>query len=376
MNVVDPARDVPQPVTIVGRAAAETPFVGPETLARSRGGGELIRLGANESAFGPAPAVFAAMVRSLSEINWYGDPEHAELRAALAVVHGRPENEILVASGIDDLLGLLVRAYVGADGTALATDGSYATFVYHVRGYGGRLATVPYLSDGRVDLDSLATAARANPPHLIYLANPDNPSGSMHGRAVVDAWLAALPPTSLVVLDEAYADFLDPLELSGAVPANVVRTRTFSKAHGLAGARIGYLLAAPAVVRALEKIRHHFGVARTAQAGALAALGEPAYLASVVARVAEGRADYAALGRRLGTPAQPSHTNFVCFDLGSQARAEAAVRGLLARGIFVRKPGRAPLSGWIRVSVGTPDQRERFAAAYAETLTDLSESSS
>jgi histidinol-phosphate aminotransferase len=345
------------------------PFVAPEELARRVGRTSLLRLGANESAFGPPPRALAAMRAELERTSWYGDPESTELREALADRHGCAPQNVTVGSGIDDLLGLAVRAYLAPGETTVATHGSYPTYVYHVLGYGARLESVPYAAGGALDLDALAARARETGARQIYLANPDNPSGAFAGRDEVGALLEALPPGVLLVLDEAYGDFVAREDLLGdEIDPRVVRLRTFSKAYGLAGARIGYALAAPEIIATFGKIRLQYGVNRTAQIGALAALAESAFVADVVAEVARGRAEYRALAQRLGLATLPSHTNFVCFDLGSRARAEAMVEALLVRGVFVRKPGAAPLDGHIRVTVGTQPERQTFAETFAEAL--------
>ena len=360
---------IPRPARVVAAVPAARPFIGPEELARRVGRRELIRLGANESAFGPPPAALAAMQAELAHTAWYGDPESAELRAALAARHGVHVEEILVASGIDELLALVVRAYLGDGEIAVATHGTYPTFAYHVTGFGSKVASVPYRDDGRVDLPALAALAQRERPRIVYLANPDNPSGTLAAASDVAAFLAALPRESLVILDEAYADFVPPEDVF--VPDSdprVVRMRTFSKAYGLAGARIGYALARRETIATLGKIRLQYGVNRTAQVGALAALAEHGFIADVVAEVARGRAEYAALAQRLGVRMVPSTTNFVCFDLGSRARAEAMVEAFLQNGIFIRKPGAPPLDGCIRVTVGAPAQRAAFAEVFAELV--------
>jgi histidinol-phosphate aminotransferase len=331
-------------------------------------------LGANESAFGPPPKALAAMRSELEHTSWYGDPESTELREALAQRHHcKPEN-ISVGAGIDDLLGLAVRAYLAPGDVTVATHGSYPTYVYHVHGYGARLETVPYTRAGAVDLAALGARVRTTGARQVYLANPDNPSGGFAARADVAAFVAALPPGVLLVLDEAYGDFVEPHELLPETnDARIVRMRTFSKAYGLAGARIAYALAAPEVVATFGKIRLQFGINRTAQIGALAALAETEFVASVIEEVERGRAHYRSLAEHHGLATLPSRTNFVCIDLGSRARAEALLEALLERGVFVRKPGAPPLDGHIRVTVGTPAERERFAAIFAEALAALEE---
>jgi len=350
------------------------PFVAPEELARRAGRTSLLRLGANESAFGPPPRALAAMRAELERASWYGDPESFALREALAARHGCGLEEIVVGAGIDDLLGLAVRAFLSPADVAVATFGSYPTYVYHVLGYGARLETVPYTSSGAIDLDGLVARAHATGARQVYLANPDNPSGAFAKRAEIEAFVDALPAGALLVLDEAYADFVAPHELlGGAVDPRIVRMRTFSKAYGLAGARVAYALAASEAIANFGKIRLQYGVSRDGQAGALAALEETEFVAGVVAEVARGREDYRVLAQTLGLATLPSHTNFVCIDAGSRARAEALLEALLQRGVFVRKPAAPPLDGHIRVTVGTPDERSTFAVALAEALATLEE---
>jgi histidinol-phosphate aminotransferase len=314
------------------------------------------------------------MRAAVEHASWYGDPESLDLRAALAERHGCAAERVVVGAGIDDLLGLAVRGYLGPGDVTVATLGSYPTYVYHVLGYGARLETVPYRSTGAIDLAALAQKVHETGARQVYLANPDNPSGAFAGRGDVEKWLASLPDGVTVVLDEAYADFVSADELLPETgDPRVVRLRTFSKAYGLAGARIGYAIAPREIVDTFGKIRLQFGVNRIAQAGALAALQETEFVKDVVAEVARGREDYIALAQVFGLATLPSRTNFVCIDLGSRARAEAAVDALLRHGVFVRKPGAAPLDGHIRVTVGTADERSAFAVAFAEALSHLEE---
>jgi histidinol-phosphate aminotransferase len=364
----------PQPTPQIREVPATTPFVAPEELARRVGRTSLVRIGANESAFGPSSRAIEAMRESLALTSYYGDPESFELRTALAARHGCAIENIVVGAGIDDLLGLIVRTYASRGDVALMSHGSYATFTYHVVGYGLALATVPPFEDGAIDLDALAAAAVDRRPKIVYLANPDNPSGTLADREAVARLRDALPPHALFVLDEAYADFVAPgALLPDGVDARTIRLRTFSKAHGLAGARIAYAIAAPEVIATFQKVRLHFGVSRTAQAGALASLGDTAFIAAVAAEVARGRDDYRALAARHGLRTLPSHTNFVCIEVGTRAQAEAMVHGLLERGVFVRKPGAPPIDGFIRVTVGTPAERASFAEAFDAVLDTLRE---
>ncbi|PZR58560.1 MAG: pyridoxal phosphate-dependent aminotransferase [Candidatus Meridianibacter frigidus] len=337
------------------------PFIGPEELMREGGHGSLLRLGANESNFGPSPSAVAAMAAELPRVCRYGDPESYDLREALAARAGCEIENICVGAGIDDLMGLAVRAFVGPGTLALATRGTYPTFAYHVTGYGGGLSTVDYRANGSIAVEALIERACALHPAIVYLANPDNPSGTFVSRPHVEALLEAMPSQSLLLLDEAYAEFAPQDVLPAGIDPRLVRMRTFSKAYGMAGARIGYAISTRRTIETFQKIRLQYGVNRNAQIGALAALQDDGYMQGVVAEVARGRDEYVRLADSLGHKSIASHTNFVCIDFGSAARAEGVVRTLMQRGVFIRKPGMPPLDGYIRVTVGTPPERVAFA---------------
>jgi histidinol-phosphate aminotransferase len=367
-------RALPQPTAQVAAVPATVPFVAPEELARRVGRASLLRLGANESAFGPSPLAIAAMREAAEHAAWYGDPESAELRAALAGRHGCAPENIIIGSGIDDLMSLLVRTFCAPGDVALQTRGTYATWGYHVAAYGAVLATAEPTAIGAIDVDALILRAAAVRPKIVYAANPDNPSGAFVAASELERLRAGLVEDVLLVIDEAYADFVDPVLLPPSrLDPRSIRLRTFSKAYGLAGARVGYAVAAAPYVATFQKIRQHFGVNRTAQIGALAALDDAAFVREVVNEVARGRDEYAVLGRRLGSRTLASATNFVCFEIGTKAQAEAMVAGLLERGVFVRKPYAPPLDGFIRVTVGTPAERSAFAQIFAEALGGLRE---
>jgi len=345
-----------------------TPFIGPEQLMREGGHRSILRLGANESSFGPSPKAVAAMAAELPRLSCYGDPESYDLRAALAAQLGCEIDEMMIGSGIDDLMGLAVRAFISPGSTALATRGTYPTFAYHVTGYGGGLVTVDYRSDGTLDIDALVDRTLALRPAIVYVANPDNPSGTIVERTQIEHLLEKMPPQTLLLLDEAYAEFAPAGSfMPSIIDPRLVRLRTFSKAYGMAGARIGYAVTTARNVQTFGKIRLQYGVNRNAQIGALAALSDEAFANGVVREVERGRNDYYELAKSLGRKTIPSYTNFVCIDYGTAAAANAAIRKLMARAVFIRKPFAPPLDGYIRVTVGTPAER----AAFAEHLRAL-----
>ena len=371
--LVPPALTRPALTPIVDGLPASTPFVGPEALERRLGRPLDVRLGANESLFGPSARVIEAMRAATLDIQLYGDPEAFELRSALARHHGLTLDHLVLGSGIDELLGVLVRAYLQPGQIAVMSHGAYPTFAYQVNGQGGRIETVPYRDD-RNDLDGLVETARRVGAKLLYLSNPDNPSGSYLPAATQLALLGRLPADCLLVLDEAYAEFApaDAIPDIAAADPRVIRLRTFSKAHGLAGMRVGYAFGAPETIRPFDRIRNQFGVGRMAQAAALAALADQDHVASVVAAVAAGREEYAALARELGCTPLPSATNFVAIDMGDGARARRALDHLVEHeNVFIRMPGVAPLDRCIRVTVGRPQERAVFAAAFRRVLAGL-----
>lgn len=360
-----------RPTRAVEAIPTTTPFIGPEQLMRETGQRELVRLGANESAFGPSPKAIAAMRDELERLSWYGDPESLDLRDALAEKHRCSPEEILVGAGIDDIMGLAVRAFVAPGDAALSTLGTYPTFDYHVVGYGGRPVHVRYGSGGVADCDALLDSARRAAPPILYLANPDNPSGSFIGRDAMTRVYEKLPGDTLLLLDEAYADFVDEAELLPlSFEDRVVRLRTFSKAYGMAGARIGYALTTQRNIATFQKIRLHYGINRNAQIGALASLADEAFRRYVVAETSRARDDYYRIAASLGRGSIPSRTNFVCIDFESAERATRVMNDLLRRGVWVRKPGAPPLDSCIRVSAGTEAMRREFQAALQAVVED------
>ncbi|HEY4441578.1 MAG TPA: aminotransferase class I/II-fold pyridoxal phosphate-dependent enzyme [Candidatus Elarobacter sp.] len=360
---------LPQPTPLVAAIPPMTPFVAPEELAHRVGRASLLRLGANESAFGPSPRAVAAMRDAVALTSWYGDPESLALRSALAARHRCTIDEIAIASGIDDLMGLIVRAFCGPGDACVATRGTYPTLFYHLNAFGARAEFAEPAADGAIVPDAIVAAVRRSNAKMVYVANPDNPSGTFVDRATLAALREALPDDVLLFLDEAYADFVPREQLPpDVIDPRTIRTRTFSKAYGMAGARVGYALASAEVIAVFQKLRNHFGVNRTAQIGALAALDDDAFLRGVIAEVARGRDEYRALAAAHRLAAPPSATNFVCIEIGTKPEAEAMVATLLELGVFVRKPWAPPLDGYIRVTVGTADERAAFADRFGEAL--------
>ncbi|WMT86744.1 pyridoxal phosphate-dependent aminotransferase [Pelagibacterium sp. 26DY04] len=345
----------PSLAPVIAALPPTVPFVGPEVIERRTGIPFRARLGANESAFGPSPKVIAAIAAAAGDVWTYGDSEIFAVRSALSDDLGTPLETLSVGEGIDALLGLTCRLFLAQNDRVVTSLGAYPTFNYHVAAQGAELSTVPY-EDDRESLSGLLEATRAAPTKIVYLANPDNPMGTWWPAEEIEHFIDAVPPETLIVLDEAYGETAP----AGTLPAidvarpNLLRFRTFSKAYGLAGMRIGYCIGPADLIAAFDRIRNHFGVNKLAQIAALAALDDQDYLDRTVQAIAAGRDRIAERARQLELAPIASATNFVAIDCGSASRAGAILERLLARGIFVRKPAVPVLDRCIRLSVGRP----------------------
>ena len=360
----------PRYTDIVAGLSDAAPFVDPETQERGQGHLFSARLGANENVFGPSPKAIAAMQAADGDVWMYGTTDSFDLKNALAKYYGVGFDNIVVGEGIDGLLGYLVRLLVGPGDKVVTTHGAYPTFNYHVAGYGGDVVTVPFDGNYENPVALMAKAAEVG-AKLIYLANPDNPMGTVHDGAAIQAAIEMVPNGSVLILDEAYVEFAPkgtaaPFDIDDP---RVIRMRTFSKAYGLAGVRVGYAIGHQGLIKSFDKIRNHFGLSRSGQIGALAAFQDQAYLAQTVAQVAAARDRIAAIAVANGLQPIASATNFVTIDCGRDAAfAEAIVDDLGARGIFIRRPFVDPQTRCIRVSAGRAQDLDLFEAALPHAL--------
>ena len=362
------------PVTkIVAQLPPSVPFVGPEIQERQLGTRFALRLGANENVFGPSPKAIRAMQETCSQVWMYGDSECHDIRRALAKFHGVGFENIVVGEGIDALLGYTCRLFVEAGRNIVTSKGAYPTFNFHVVGNGGELSFVPF-NNHHEDTQALSSCAERLGAVLMYFSNPNNPMGTWHDANHVQMLIDRIPRGCVLVLDEAYIEFAPensapPLDVSNP---NVLRYRTFSKAYGMAGARIGYCIGEAGLIAQMEKVRNHFGVNRIAQAGALAALDDQSYLVDTIAKIRKGREILDCIASKYGFEALPSATNFVAIDCKRDDNfARSIVEGLAKKGVFIRMPGFEPQSRFIRVSVSHDNDLEIFDKLLGEVLTGL-----
>jgi histidinol-phosphate aminotransferase len=327
---------------------------------------EVIKLASNENPLGPSPLALEAMRQAASEVHIYPEATGRALRQALATHVNLPEDWIMVGNGSDELLRLLAGSYVRPGDRVVVPGCSFPNYRTVSELFGGDVAEVPLVGE---TMDLQAMAALAPGARIIFLCRPNNPTGGVFPEDAFRHFMAAVPGNTLVLIDEAYHEFdetgFDSLALLQEFP-NLIVTRTFSKAYGLAGVRIGYGIARPEVWQPCYRVREPFSVNVPAQAAALAALHDTAHLAATVANNREGMWSATELCKELGLPFTPSQANFVLIDVGRPAGE--VFQALLRKGVIVRPMAGSGRPTSIRVTIGTPREMERFAAALREVL--------
>lgn len=347
-----------------------SPFTGPEAMERASGQVFKARLGANENGFGPSPRAIEAMARA-TEKNWmYADPDSFDLKKAISKHHGVPAENVIIGEGIDGLLGIALTATLDPGQAVVTSDGAYPTFNHHVACHVGRLVKVAYRGD-QEDLLALAQVAKRERAKVVYVSNPDNPMGSWWTAHDIDGFEKHLAPDAVLFLDEAYCDTAPNGTAPRFDPQNprLIRFRTFSKAYGLAGARIGYAIAHQGLIAAMDKVRNQYGINRVGQVGALAAIGDQAYLKAVVTEIASAREALAEIAIDNGLRPLLSGANFVAIDCGRDGDFAARVmEEVLKRDVFIRMPSVAPLNRCIRVTAGPREELDVFAEVLPKAL--------
>ena len=345
-----------------------------EEVQRELGLDRVVKLASNEGPFPPFPAALAALERAARDLNRYPDGGAWTLRSALAARHGVSLDEVIVAAGADAVIDLLSQATLDPGDEIVCGWPSFPSYVLDAAKLGGVPVKVP-LREHVYDLDAMLDAIGPR-TKLVYVCHPNNPTGTANGRAELARFFERVPEHVLVVLDQAYFEYIDDPDYADGVAEHfaagrrVVVLRTFSKIYGLAGLRVGYGIAPPDVVAATSKVRRAFDVATTAQAAALASLGDDEELARRRAANARGRAELEATLRAHGlAPVGPALGNFVFVDVGD---GTATFDQLLRQGVIVR-----PLAGFgapeaIRVSVGAPEENAAFATALGHVLSGVS----
>ena len=346
-----------------------------DEVRRELGVESVIKLASNEGPFPPMPGAMAAMRDAAADVRSYPDAGAWALRDALAARLGLDPAQVLPGAGVDGLIKLMCLALLDPGDEIAMGWPSFLSWRLGAQIQGAEVSAAPLRGDGAYDLPALA--ARVGPrTKIVVVVSPNNPTGGAVGADELRAFLDGLPPHVLPVLDEAYFEYLPPGGHDGAALVAEGRPmacmRTFSKAYGLAGLRVGYMLGPAELVRALGRVRNVFDVSGPAQAAALASLAEgDAHLPERIRLNDSERATMAAGLRALGLEPFPSSANFLLIDLGSPERAQAMNAALLARGVIVRPARAFGAPAAIRVTIGLPDENARFLAAAGEALAGL-----
>ena len=341
-----------------------------EEVAREHGldPAQVIKLASNENPLGPSPAALAAMQLVLKNLHLYPDGNAFYFKRRLAEVLDVPAGQIVLGNGSNEILELAGHVFLQEGSEVVTSEHCFAVYPIVTAVFGAKLITVPSKGFG-ADIPAMIRAITPK-TRLLFLANPNNPTGTRVSREDISLLLAEVPPEVPIVMDEAYIEFLeDPVDLlplvrTGAQP-NLLLARTFSKIFGLAGLRLGYGLASPQIASALEKVRQPFNINSIAQAGALAALGDAAHLAATRANNRVGLELFHTAFAQMGLPFIPSHGNFVLVNVGDGARVFAQMQKL---GVIVRPMGSYRLPEWIRITVGRPEENVRCLAALRQAL--------
>jgi len=342
-----------------------------EDVKREYGLDDVIKLASNENPLGVSPQALVAMREALPRLNQYPDGASYEFRTALAERFDVELNQIAVGNGADDLILEFSMAYLEDDDEVVVSRSSFPMYDVYATAMRARLVKTPLTKDLGIDLDAMADAITAR-TKLVYVCNPNNPTGTIVSAEAVDAFIQRVPEHVLVVFDEAYFEMVDSdhypdsLAYVRAGHENVFVMRTFSKVYGLAGIRVGYGFAHRNVVSTMLRIKPPFNVNVLAQAAGIAALTDTEFVTKSVDGNKSGRGFLESEFDRLNLSHAESHTNFILVHIGP--RALAVQQGLLERGIIVRPCGGYDLPEFLRVSIGTMEQNERFITELSEIL--------
>ena len=343
-----------------------------EDVARELGlpAADLIKLASNENPLGPSPAALAAMQKVLANLNLYPDGNSFYLKQKLAEKLNLTPANLILGNGSNEIIEFVGHAYMAPGVDVIVSQYCFAVYPLVTKLFGASLVSVSARNYGH-DLPAMLSAITPK-TRVVFVANPNNPTGIVVPGKELERFVRKIPPHALLVLDEAYVEFLDspadflPLVRERA-QANLLLMRTFSKIFGLAGLRLGYGIAPPELVAVLEKARQPFNINSIAQAGALAALDDAEHVRRTRDNNASGLQFFAKAFRQMKLEFLPSSANFILVRVGDGQRVFEEMQ---TRGVIVRPMGGYQLPEWIRITVGTPDQNERCLNVLKNALTD------
>lgn len=333
---------------------------------------KIVKLASNENPLGMPESAKQAMLKAMADIGRYPDSNGFELKQAITAKYGVPQDWITLGNGSNDILELAAHAFVQPGQSVVYSQYSFAVYPLATQAVGGRAIVVPAKNFGH-DLAAMAKAITKD-TRLVFVANPNNPTGTFVPAAEIDAFLKAVPQDVVVVLDEAYNEYLAPEMQYDSIAwvrqyPNLLVSRTLSKAYGLAGLRVGFGIAQPSVTDLLNRIRQPFNVNSLAQAAAVAALNDTEFLQKSAKLNAEGYRQLTQAFEAMDLEYVPSCGNFVLVRVGNDDGAGARVNlALLKLGVIVRPVGNYGLPQWLRVSIGLPEENAAFIDALKKVL--------
>ena len=343
-----------------------------EELERELGLSNIIKLASNENPLGPGKKALAAIQATLPKLTLYPDGNGFNLKSALAKKYKVNADQITLGNGSNELLELVARAFLAPRLEAMFSEHAFAVYPIVTQAVGATAVIVPAWHFGN-DLEAME--ARINEKtRVIFIANPNNPTGTLLKQIDLQKFISALPKHCICVLDEAYFEFVVNKERINSIDwlktsPNLIITRTFSKAYGLAGLRVGYSVSSPEIADILNRVRQPFNNNALALAAAEAALADEDYLQQTIATNAQGMTDLTAGFKALGLEWIPSAGNFVSVDL--KRPGQPIYEALLRKGVIVRPVANYGLPNHLRISIGTPAENQFFLKALAETLANV-----
>src|SRR5215470_4498152 len=355
MNILDL---IPEHIRSIGAYVPGKPI----RQAQRESGVAMIKMASNENPLGPSPRALEAMKAAAAEGNFYPDTDATDLRLALAARHSLQSEQVFVADGSTPLLHLIALMFLRPGLNCISSERSFIIYPIAVGAAGGEYVTIPTRNDG-YDLDAIAAAIN-DKTRLVILANPNNPTGTMFDADATDAFLRRVPEHVLVILDEAYSDFAEyfarrrgitwsqSFDYVRAGRANIVVLRTFSKAYGLSGVRLGYACGHPELLRHLARVRSSFSISVLAEAAGLAAIKDENHVRRTLENNAAGAVWLTERFRELGIRAVPTSANFIYFE--TEENGNVVSERMQAQGIIVRSLVPWGIPNGIRVTIGTP----------------------
>ena len=347
-----------------------------EELERELGLSRIVKLASNENPLGPSPKALAAIQGALPELALYPDGNGYRLKQALASKYALDANQITLGNGSNEILELIARAFLTPNHEVVFSQHAFAVYPIVTQAVGAKAVVVPAVNYGH-DLDAML-ANITDKTRLVFIANPNNPTGTLLGQAAVECFIKALPPAVVCVLDEAYFEFVSAASQTGEpvnsidwlkTYPNLIITRTFSKAYGIAGLRVGYGLSTPQMADILNRVRQPFNNNALALVAAEAALGDSEHLQKTIQTNVQGMRQLTDGFKALGLEWIPSAGNFVSVDLGQPGLP--IYEALLRKSVIVRPVANYEMPNYLRISVGTQEENATFLNALQTVLADV-----